>query len=137
MNEKFFYDPYEKQGLANRRWRMKISNLNELLDSKELEAHQSDTLFNIQYHILNTDVDVDNMIKANKIGNYGLTHQNFIDSWREFLDTLRIFDPQFDELEGYLDGEYDLHNSVFQSILKEIDKCEQYHIAEDTINDEI
>ncbi len=116
---------------------MKISNLNEMLNSEEFQAYQSDTLFNIQHHILNTDVDVDNMIEANEMGLFGLTHQHFIDSWREYLDTLRIFDPEFDDLEGYLDGEYDLHDSVLQSILKEIDKCEQYHIAQNTINQEI
>lgn len=116
---------------------MKISNLNEMLDSQELQAYQSDTLFNIQHHILNTDVDVDNMIEANEMGNFGLTHQNFINSWREFLDTLKIFDPEFDELEDYLDKKYDLHDSVLQLILKEIDKCEQYHIAQNTINEEI
>lgn len=129
--EKFFYDPEEPEP------RTEISSLDELLNSKELEDYQSDTLFNIQHHILNTDVDVDNMIKANEIGNYGLTHQNFIDSWREFLDTLRIYDWRCDDLEDYLDGKYDMHDSILQSILKEIDECEQYHIAQNTINEEI
>ena len=123
---------------------MKISNLNDMLDCKELEAYQSDTLFNIQHHILNTDVDVDNMIEANEMGNFGLTHQNFIDSWREFLDTLKIFDDMEErffynpyQIEDYIDGEYDLHDSVLQSLLKEIDECEQYHIGQNTLNQEI
>jgi len=114
---------------------MRFSNLSQMLESEEFQAYQSNTILNIQYHIVNnTGVDVDQMIINNSVGNFGLSHQDFIENWRDFLNSLNVFDPEVDELGDYLGGKYDLHQSVYNTIMTEIENCENWHIKNGSIN---
>ena len=58
--------------------KFKFNSLDDMLKSDEYNMYESDTLLNIQYHIINTDKNIDNMIEANNEGNFGCTHQEFI-----------------------------------------------------------
>jgi len=119
---------------------MKATNLKELLDSKEFNIYQGETILNLQWQILNgnkSNNEIDGIIECQEQGNFGLTHSEFIENWRDFLNTLYVFDPTFDDIEDYLDGKYDLHQNIYDKIMKEIEECENYHIKQNTINDEI
>lgn len=96
----------------------KIEDLQDLIDSEDYQNYQSDTLFNLQYHIINdTDIDVDKMIEANKNGEFGVTHQDFIDNWRDYLENSDKIDDEIKE-----------------NIEKEIDKLEANLVRKNLIN---
>lgn len=110
----------------------KINNLKEMINSKEYQVYESETLLDIQYHIINTDKDINEMITANHNGNYGCSHQEFIDTWKEFLNTLLVYNPEYNEPEEIND--YDITQYTYDTILNEINEREQYHINAGTIN---
>lgn len=92
-----------------------------MLNSEAYQVFESETLLNIQYHIINTDKDIDAMLEANNSGSFGCTHQEFIDCWRDFLSC-----------------NDHLISIVRRGIIEaEIDECELYHIKAGTLNDEI
>jgi len=109
-----------------------------MLDSEDLQSYQSDTVYNTQYHIINNpDKDIDKMIEANENGLFGLTHGEIINSWRDFLDNLSVFDPDYDDEEDFISGKYDLHQEVYNKIIVEIEECENWHYKNDSIHKEI
>jgi translation elongation factor EF-Ts len=112
--------------------KLQIKTLNDLLQSNGYQIYESDTLLNIQYHIINTDKDIDAMIDANTNGDFGCTHSEFIDTWREYLNTLTVYDPAYNEVDEMND--YDIDQQTYNSIAAEIDKCEAYHIEQNTID---
>lgn len=92
-----------------------------MLSSEEYQIYESETLLNIQYHIINTNKDIDSMIEANNEGNFGCTHSEFIECWKSFLN----------------DYKYQI-SMVRRAIIEhEINECEAYHINAGTINAEI
>ncbi len=110
-----------------------ITNLSTLLSSEQYQIFESETLLNIQYHIINTDKDIDAMIECNDMGLFGCTHGEFIECWRDFLNTLNVFDPIFEDIEDM--EKFDITQEVYNSIEEEINKCEEYHIDHFTYND--
>lgn len=71
--------------------------------------------------------------KAAETGSCGDTHREIIDDWRNFLKTLKVYDPEYDDPEN----EYDITETTRQAINKEIDACEAYHISAGSIDNEI
>ena len=94
-----------------------METLQELLDSQEYQVYESETLLNPQYHMINnTDVDVDVMFEANKNGDFGVSHGDFIDCWIDYLDTI------------------ELDEKTHNSIMKEIMVVQAYHTEQKTID---
>lgn len=57
-------------------------------------------------------------------GYAGSTHYEIIADWREFLDRLSIFDPEYDDIEEL--PKKDLMPEVYELISNEIRACEEY-----------
>ena len=97
--------------------KMEITTLSQILETEEYLVYVSDTLLNPQYHMINdTDVDVDIMIESQTAGDFGVSHRDFIECWRDYLDTI------------------DLDDEVKSSIQLEIIEKEDYHIKKETID---
>ena len=97
---------------------LKMETLQEILDSEQYQVHQSETLLNPQYHMINnTGIDVDIMIEHNEYGMFGVSHGDFIDCWIDYLDIL------------------DLDEKIHNSIMKEIIAVQTYHTEQSTIDD--
>lgn len=96
--------------------KLKFYSLSNMLASNEYQTYESETLLNIQYHIINTRKDVDEMIAHNEIGMFGCSHGEFIECWRDFIKDHKL-------------------SMVSRGILEyEIDRCEKFHEEAGTLN---
>lgn len=94
-----------------------ITNLQDMIESKEYHAHQSDTLLNPQYHMINdTYIDVDLILKCQEDSMFGVSHGDFIDCWINYLDII------------------DLDDETRNSIIVEIVAVQTYHTEQKTID---
>ena len=99
-----------------------IKTLDDLIRSDGYQIYESETLLNIQYHIINnTDINVDEMIEANANGCFGVSHSDFIECWREYL--------------GHIIDDENIAESVGESISQEIDDCENWHSDNSSLYD--
>lgn len=112
-----------------------ITNLDELLQSEQYQIFESETLLDIQYHIINTDKNIDEMLLCNEHGLFGCTHGEFIECWSDFLETLSVWESKYNTKEEV--NNYDISLRSYNRIKKDIRKCEQYHIDHFTYNDVI
>ena len=112
-----------------------IKCLQDLLQSEEYQSFESCTLLNIQYHIINTDKNIDEMLLCNEHGLFGCTHGEFIECWRDFLETLKVWESKYDSPKEK--ENYDISKRSYNKILKDIRECEDYHIDHFTYNDVI
>jgi len=99
----------------------KINNLDDMLKSESYQIFESGTLLNIQYHCVNNtyDIDIDNMIKANNEGNFGVTHSDFIQCWKEYLDSTHFSQKVLKKIESEINKTekwHKLNNSLYQEI---------------------
>ena len=113
--------------------KLSIQNLDDMLRSHEYNVYESETLLNIQYHIINTDKDIDQMIECNEAGMFGCTHGEFIECWEEYLNTLEVWESKYNK--PCEKKEYDITKQTYNKILKRIRDVEKYHIDHFTIND--
>ena len=94
-----------------------IKNLDDMINSESYQIYESKTLLNPQHHMINnTDVDADLMEEYNADGMFGVSHSDFIECWRDYLN-----DSNIDE-------------TTQEAINKEIDECENWHIKNGSIN---
>lgn len=97
--------------------------LDEMIRSSEYEMFQSDKL--------GSDLFISDPDRATRIHEYsesgseGSTYAEIIEDWRDFLDTLKEFDPEYDDQEEY--ESFDIDQTVANNIRKEIDECETWH----------
>ena len=113
--------------------KLKIKNLQDMLQSEAYQIYESETLLNIQYHIINTDKDVDEMVLCQDNGLFGCTNRDFIECWEEYLNTLKVWDSKYNTRQEKKD--YDITLKVYNTILRDIRKTEAYHIDHFTYND--
>lgn len=73
--------------------------------------------------------------EASEYGTDGSTHAEIIEDWRAFLSNLKIFDPEFDDIEDI--AEYDITQAQYDAISADIDRCEQWHIEHKTIDQQL
>ena len=105
-----------------------FQSLESLYRSQEYEYFISDKLGN---QLFMTDPE-----RAERLDVYaadgcnGSTHAEIIGDWREFLESLKSFDPEFDDEEG----EYDITMEQYRKIAAEIDDCEKWHIENKSID---
>ena len=96
-----------------------IISLIQMYQSDNYQAYECDNLLNPQYHMINnTDIDVDNMIECNELGLFGVSHSDFIESWRDYLNNVSDYPDEIKEL-----------------IEKEIDDCQEWHIKNGSIDE--
>lgn len=107
-----------------------FTNLHEMLASHDFEAYQSDRMGNNLW-FENPEL-AERGEEYAKDGADGMTHGEHIEIWRDFLGTLRIFDPAYDEIEYR--ARCDIEESVYQTIAGEIDACEAWHDKNGSLN---
>jgi hypothetical protein len=94
--------------------------LPEMYNSREYESFISDKLGNDLF--INDPDRAERIHDAAEDGVDGSTHQERIDDWRDFLNTLKIIDPEDETSKG------DITQQVYDSITVEIDACEEWHL---------
>ena len=65
-------------------------------------------------------------------GLFGCAHYEFIECWREFLDTLNVWESKYNKWEGK--DNFDIDKRTYNRIVQDINKCEKYHIDHFTYN---
>jgi hypothetical protein len=111
--------------------KLKIRTLKDLYQSREYEYYINSKLGN--------DLFINDPDRADRIHEYaeegldGSTHQEIIEDWRDYLDTLKAFDPEFDDDDEDL-GKYDITQETYDNISKEIDETEKWHENNGSIN---
>jgi hypothetical protein len=94
-----------------------ITNLRSMYQSEAFRSYEGDS-----------DANVARNLSAQ-------THQDVINLWREFLDTLSVYDPDFDDIEDRC--KYDIDMGVHDLISAEIGDVELWHINNGSINNEV
>ena len=112
--------------------KLKFKNLSEMLSSESYNTYETETLLNPQYHMINTDKDVDQMIECNEAGMFGCTHGEFMECWMDYLESLNVWESKYNTAKEKPD--YDITKSVYNKIYREILVCEQRHIENFTYN---
>jgi len=97
-----------------------FNSLQDMYESNEYQSYMADKLGNQLY--ISDPERAERLQEAAEDGCDGSTHQEQIDDWKEFLDTLRVNDPEIDE-----PGEGDLTQQQYDKISSEIDDCEAWH----------
>jgi hypothetical protein len=103
-----------------------FTNLDEMLRSRAFEMFQSDRL--------GSDLFLSDPERAERIHEYaesgsnGSTHAEVIEDWRDFLNTLKTIDPEFPDDGGEITEE------TLEAISAEIDKCEDWHEKNGSLN---
>lgn len=105
----------------------KLKTLDDLLQSEDYQVYESETLLSVQDNIINNtyDIDINEMIACNEQGLFGVSHSNFIECWSNYLDSLRVFDPKYDDIEDI--ENYDITKEDYENIKKEIEDCYNWH----------
>ena len=106
--------------------------LHDLMESRDWDSYIGDKLGNALF--LEDPERADRREAAAENGCDGSTHGEAIQDWRDFMDTLDIFDPDFDVDE---DGSWDITMEQEESIVKEIDNVEKWYEEHDTLEQEI
>ena len=96
------------------------NSLKEMYESDEYQAYISDRLGNDLF--INDPVRAERIHEAAESGSDGSYHYEVINDWQDFLNSLRIYDPEFDEEENC-----DLTEEQFDTIQKEITECYEWH----------
>jgi hypothetical protein len=102
---------------------LKITSLQEMYQSTEYQGYISDRLGNDLF--INDPKRADRIYKAAEDGGDGSTHAEVIEDWRDYLNMLKVYDPECDEPEDQ--ARRDITLSVYDSISHEIDECEEWH----------
>lgn len=107
-----------------------FKTLSEMYNSSEYEWFISDKLGNDLF--INDPERAERLHDAAEFGTDGSTHAETIEDWRDFLNTLKVFDPEFDMDEDdditKLDlSRYDILLETKETIEKEIASCEEWH----------
>jgi hypothetical protein len=100
-----------------------FKTLSEMYQSKEYYSFISDRLGN--------DLFINEPERAERINDYaengcnGSMHSEVIGDWRDYLNTLKVYDPEYDDIEDI--EKFDIAQSTYDFIEKEIDSCEDWH----------
>ena len=109
-----------------------MKTLRELIESPGFAVYQESTLGN--------DLFINDPDRANRIheaaadGCDGSTHAEHIQDWRDYLASLRVFDPEFDFDYERAPGMIDQVD--VDTITEEIDACEAHHEVAGTLHDQ-
>lgn len=97
----------------------KIKTLDELIHSTDYDTHKAETLLNTQWYILNgAGIDeIDHMESLQAKGMFGVTHDQVMENWDDYLQTL------------------DLDGETSDNISREIDVKKLYHHKHGTLDE--
>jgi hypothetical protein len=110
-----------------------IKNLRDMYESEGFQYFDSDLRSN---QMLLDDPDrAERIYDAAENGSEGSTHREIIQDWRDYLNLLKTFDPEYDDIEDI--EKYDITLKTSNTIEKEINDCEQWHIDHKTIDNQI
>ncbi len=98
----------------------RIIKLTDLLESRYFESYRESVLGNDLF--INDPERADRIHKASEFGTDGSTHGEVINDWRNCLDCLA--------------REIEIPDEIRESIDKEIDNCEQWHIDNGSIDNQ-
>jgi hypothetical protein len=107
-----------------------FNSLSEMYGSREYAAYISEKLGNALF--INDPERAERIAEYAEDGINGSTHRETIGDWQEFLDSLKIFDPDYEEIEDI--AKYDLTKETYNSIQEEIIACEQWHVENGSID---
>lgn len=111
--------------------KLKIKTLKDLYESQGYEYFIDSKLGNDLF--INDPDRADRIHKYAEEGLNGSTHQETIEDWRDYLNTLKVFDPEFEDDDEDL-SEYDITQETYDNISKEIYKTEKWHKNNRSIN---
>lgn len=107
-----------------------FTTLDAMIRSREFENYISSKLGN--------DLFINDPNRAERIADYaeeggdGSSHAEIIEDWREFFETLKCFDPEFDDIEDI--DRYDITLETKDAIEKEIQDCQDWHQENGTLH---
>jgi hypothetical protein len=105
--------------------------LHDMINSTEYQGYISDRLGNDLF--INDPDRASRCHDAAEDGADGSTHREVIQDEREFLDGLKIYDPDFDED----DSQADLTQAQYDALSAELDAVEQWHENNKSLDTEI
>ena len=115
-----------------------FENLDEMIRSREFESYNESNLGNDLF--INDPERGKRVYDAAEYGANGSTHGEVIQDWRDFLNDrfiVKVYDSQYDADDLLAGKSFDITESTRAKIDKEIDDCEDWHIKNGSINQEI
>lgn len=100
-----------------------IKTLEELYNSQGFASFRDSIYGNDGF--INDPDRAERIAEAAEHGCDGSTHQEVLGDWRDYLNTLKVFDPDYDDPEDRDD--FDLDEETYEKILAEINACEDWH----------
>ena len=107
-----------------------FTTLSEMYNSREYQEFISVKLGNDLF--INDPERAERIAEHAEDGINGSTHNETIEDWREFLESLNTFDPEYDDPEDI--ENYDITMDTYNAIKKEINETEDWHIKNGSIN---
>jgi len=98
-----------------------MKTLNDLIQSEGFQMFRADKLGNDLF--ISDPERAERLFTHVKEGIDGSTHYENIEDMREYLGTLKVFDPDVDDNEK----DFDINEATFESMNKEIDDCIKWH----------
>jgi hypothetical protein len=115
-----------------------FDSLDEMIRCQAFEYYQESRLGNQLF--IDDPERAERIYNAAENGCNGSTHGEVIQDWRDFLNdrySVAVYDSQYDADDLLAGKEYDITESTRAKIDKEIDDCEEWHIKNGSINQEI
>ena len=106
------------------------NSIDDFLHSQQWEYFDSDRRGNDLY--LSDPDRADRCNEAAENGSDGSTHAEIIADWRAFIDSLKVFNPEFDDTEDI--DKYDITQAQYDAINADIDSCEAWHDKNGSLN---
>jgi hypothetical protein len=103
--------------------KLQFTTLEGMYKSREFEMFISDKLGNDLF--ISDPERAERMQDASEDGIDGSTHAEIIEDWREFLDSLRAYDPDFHDIDEIETCDITLETK--EAIEREITACEKWH----------
>ena len=113
--------------------KLQFTTLEGMYKSREFEMFVSDKLGNNLF--ISDPERAERLQDAAESGSDGSTHAEVISDWRDFLDSLRAYDPDFHDIDEM--DKCDITLETKEAIEREIAACEKWHRKNRTINKKI
>jgi len=108
-----------------------FTNLDEMISCHEYDIFRESKLGNDLW--INDPNRAERIHEAVESGSDGSTHYEIIKDWREFLDSYKCEDPEFHEDSS----EWEIDLAVYDAIMKEINKCEEWHEKNGSLHNQL
>ena len=113
-----------------------IEDLDDMIHSEGYQIYANETVYSLQDHCINGDydTDADTMDEYNSEGMFGVTHNDVITSYRNYLNS------NYREIIGDCECDDEIADDcemcqMYKDIIKEIDDLEKWHIDNGSIGE--